>query len=413
MNYIKKTVVVSVVWGCSLCAADNGVTKDNSATTQAMPAAVEEKVSPIASTPAQTEKTLAGADEKPAQSLNTEKQVPETHISEKITTAPENKPAGQTQADQHASDKKTTVVSSEKKHEHPITERTLNEIRAVVYGSGPLTDPGQTVRPTETVLITTQDTISPWLDGKPRTLRELILEQLMIFDAQKLNQSIPDEEIDKLINQLQKNNNMTREQLESQIAAMGFTLDEFREQLGRKQLVDRIVDYRVHADKRMAVSQADIEAYWQKSCPMQEATFVLASATIKTAENRSDFEQKLHAGAFEKIITWNEPITVKQSELSKEKQFIADKNTGDIVFIEPVEDGFEITKLVSKTAACKIPLKTGNKEEDKAHVDAATRALKQQRFIQVMDDYQDNLLKNAKIDFTYASDREAVLNKKA
>jgi hypothetical protein len=270
----------------------------------------------------------------------------------------------------------------------------LNEVLAVVHG------------PQQPALILTLDLRS--LDGVPRTLRDVILEQLMIFDAQKLNMNITEEDIDKYLSQLQKTQGYTLQQLEEFFKTLGFTMSEVREQLKRRELIDRIIDYRVRSHKRLKIELKDVEAEWDERGPREEATFTLVEAHVATDMPLKNFEQALKENNLKQPLMWSSPFTLKESDIAQDKRFIISKSVGEVVLIEPTPDGFDVTKLIAKTPERKVPLCTGDKERDKRIYSQIENALKQKRFEEVLREYERNLLANARIDFTYEADRQEV-----
>jgi hypothetical protein len=266
----------------------------------------------------------------------------------------------------------------------------LNEVRAVIGG------------PTEAVLILTQD-IRPWLDGTPRTLRDLVIEKLILIDAESLKLQPTEEDVDRVILQIQKNNNYTHEKLLEMLTTIDYTMEEFREDLKHRHAIDMMLDYRVRSDKRMTVSEEEVKAWWNAHAENQ---FKLMTGHITTTLSKDQLEKEFKKGALTDPIDWENPFTIAESQLPEEKQFIKDKKAGEIVLIEPEEHGFEITKLISQG---KEPLKSGDKEKDQKRYKDIERQLQMQRYGTVREEYEKKLLKNAKISFKYEADRKAVM----
>jgi hypothetical protein len=273
----------------------------------------------------------------------------------------------------------------------PVKE-VLNEVRAVISG------------PTETVLILTQD-IRPWLDGTPRTLRDLVVEQLILFDAESLKIQPTEEEVDRVVLQIQKNNNYTHEKILEMLSAIDYTMEEFRADLRRKHAVDTMLDYRVRNDKRMAVSEEEVKTWWDAHAENQ---FKLMVGHVTTKLSKDDVEKAITKGSLTDPIDWEKPFSIAEAQLPEEKQFIKERKAGEIVLVEPEENGFEITKLISQG---KEPLKSGNKEHDQQRYKEIERKLQMDRYNVVREEYEQKLLKNARIEFKHEADRLAIMGK--
>ena len=271
----------------------------------------------------------------------------------------------------------------------------LNEVLAVITGTN------------KTVLILARD-IRPSLDGRPRTLRDIVLEEYKLLDAEeKLKMTWSEEETDKYFKHLQKN--FTKQQIDESLQAMGFTMADAREQLKRQELIARLMDYRIRNDKRLIISPSEVEQEWRKRMPVEEATVTLSEATVKTTLSKNELETALKNNTFKEPIVWGVGLKLSESDLAADRRFVFQKNVDDIAFINPIAGGFEVTKLTAKTEAREMPLITGNKTEDDKRVKQIEEKLRIERFTEVLAEYEKLLLENACIKFTYESDRRAVM----
>jgi len=294
--------------------------------------------------------------------------------------------------DQAEKPKKTVTEPAPEPTESTPTpaQEILNEVRAVIGG------------PTEAILILTQD-IRPWLDGTPRTLRDLVIEKLILIDAESLKLQATEEDVDRVILQIQKNNNYTHEKLLEMLITIDYTMEEFREDLKHRHAIDMMLDYRVRSDKRMTVSEEEVKAWWNAHAEHQ---FKLMTGHIATTLSEDQLEKALKKNALTDPIDWENPFTIPESQLPEEKLFIKDKKSNEIVLIEPEEHGFEITKLISQG---KEPLKSGDREKDQKRYKEIERQLQMQRYGAVREEYEKKLLKNAKISFKHEVDKKAVM----
>ncbi len=261
----------------------------------------------------------------------------------------------------------------------------------------------------DTVLILTRD-VRPLLSGEPRTLRDVVLEHLMLIDAQKFNVRITDEDIDKYLKQLQKLNNCDLEQLEMLFKSRGYTLAEGRDQLRRRETIDQLQRFRIQDIHSSPVEQSHIEDYWKKHAPIEPASITLITAAVESNQNNADFEKELATQTLTKPIAWGAPFTVNIHDLAQDKQLFGQKVPGEIVLIEQIQGGFELTKIIAKNPERQAPLVTGNAEEDKKRMSEIENTIRQNRVKQALKDYENELLSQAasSIRFTYDRDRQEV-----
>ena len=110
----------------------------------------------------------------------------------------------------------TTIYASQDERIVPDSAVTIDTIQAVVFGQG-----GAQV-------ITRSDVTRPSLSGAPQSLDDLIFERLVFLDAQKYK-IVPDEDaVDKYLALVQKENNLTLDQLKEVFASAGYSYEEGR-----------------------------------------------------------------------------------------------------------------------------------------------------------------------------------------
>lgn len=255
---------------------------------------------------------------------------------------------------------------------------TVDEILAVLYHP----------EGNEPVLLSD---ITTSIDGGERELRDVILERLMVLDARKYKIAVTDEELDRFMGQLIKSNGWSKNDMVLFLDSRGYTLDEGRELLRNKQMMNQVVDYRVRSDKRMFVSREEAQAYYDTHPEGAEATYTLDVAYVPKSQYTKEQVEKLKKkNKIPKSIQFDEPFTLKESELADDRrELIVAEKVGAIVFIEELPEGFELTRLVEKTEREVVPL-----EQCYAQVVAKIR---QERFTEVLKGYQDELLKGASI----------------
>lgn len=229
--------------------------------------------------------------------------------------------------------------------------------------------------------------------GGAKTLEQEISSRLMLLDAQKLKVSITDSELDAQIAQLQKQNNMTAEDVKNIFKQDGFTEAEGREELRKNFLVRKIIGYRV--EDRISVSMKDIEDEYNK-CPeflpgkltvrQANVSFTGSSKSIKTAIIKRDIE----SGKILENIKWESPITLESDQVSPEMlDKIKDLSPNSVIILEENESGLTLLNLISKSEPAMVPL-----EEKKYDIRAK---LMQEQYDKYMQEYEQKLFAEAKI----------------
>lgn len=261
-------------------------------------------------------------------------------------------------------------------------EVLVNEIRAIVYhkgGSAPITDSDLRA-----------------LDGHSVTLRDAILRQLMVVHGQQFAQ-VTDDDVEKMLAELQKANGINREGMLRAFEMAGFTQEEGFLELKRQQIVSQVLEVRVRSDKRLIVQKGDVEEYDREHPAFVESVYTLQQVCLPS---KTDVNQHFSAAQIE-AFSWEKPFDVKESELAEDKRFIIDAAAGAIVGRECVAEGLELTRLVKKTPGRRITL-------DERYDDVVEQ-LRRERFAKVLDEFQRDLLRGASIWFSRPEDRDEVM----
>lgn len=227
--------------------------------------------------------------------------------------------------------------------------------------------------------------IESGLEGRERSLHDLELETLTYLDAKKFKGIvISEDDIDRFLAQLQKQNNWTQKDIEDFFREHGYSLEEGRDLIRRKQMINQMIDYKVRSDKSMAVSMDEARVEYEKHPKVEEATYTLAIGFVpSSAYTLAQLNKVVEKNQPIEQVEWDEPFTRKESELPKNRTFIAKRTVGHIVLVEPVTDGFELTKLVAKTPKRQIPFDECSSE--------IINTIRQERFESVLKKYEHEL----------------------
>ncbi len=273
----------------------------------------------------------------------------------------------------------------------PSTYECIDEVRVVLYND-------------ETSEIITTSDIKPGLEGKPRTLKDIVIERCMVHDAQRLHITVSDEELDRHLGNLQKEQGLNRDMLAGLFKELGYAqYEDGRQAVRERMMIDQIMEYRVRTSALLDINKADAQTFYEKFPAEEKATFSLVQAYIPSyTMNREQIEESMQKGTFPDTITWSDVFTITEDELAQDRLFIKDRAPGSIVDVEYFDDGCEVTKLVAKTAQRIVPF------EEKA--DEVLDLLRRQKFAQAIDDYYARLLKESLLVFTHPQDKQAVFD---
>lgn len=277
------------------------------------------------------------------------------------------------------------VLSLSSVYAREVNDSTIiDEIRSIIYDENGTS-----------IILSSQ--IKPTLDGSSRSLRDIVLDELMILDAKRFNFSVTDDDIERYISELQRVNGITRAGLERVMQDMGYTYEEGKEQMRRRQIIDQIIDARVKSDKRFLVQREDVEKFDEEHPLYEDARFQLQQVVIpeKLALEKTFTQSELDE------LDWEDPFEVTQSELADDKQFIVDAPIGTLIDRERVSEGVELTRLISKIEKKRIPL------DDR--YEKISNQIMMKRYKDLMQEYSDQLLENAAIRFIHEEDRADVL----
>lgn len=200
-----------------------------------------------------------------------------------------------------------------------------------------------------TQIITASELERRSLDGNERTLEDLIYEKLMILDAQKFKMTPDDDQIDKHLASVQRENNITLDQLKTIFTNAGYTYEEGREQFGIISLINQLLDFKIRS--RLIVPEKEVVAYYTANPEKQDAGFLVQRALIPFndlqthEEQQKEIERFVHGRNGFITIEWQEPFWIEKNEMAENKKFIMAMSPGDIS--DPIEtaEGFELFRL--------------------------------------------------------------------
>lgn len=252
----------------------------------------------------------------------------------------------------------------------------------------------------EGAMIITRSDVRPGLDGMPRTLRDVVLEYLMVLDAQKLKITISDEDVDRFLMQLQKQNGLTKTAIERLFEQLGYTYQEGREQLRVKQMIETIVDFRVKSDKRLMIEEQDVSAAYQAHPVYEPIHFTLRQVYLEKSEYSPEAIQKIIEAKNFDALPWEEPFDLDEQDLADDKQFLKTAEIGSLVDQDTDDQGVELTQLVARTTP-----RLRSFQERRAEIEME---LRKERYFMILREYEEKLLKQGHITFMHEEDQKTV-----
>jgi hypothetical protein len=245
----------------------------------------------------------------------------------------------------------------------------------------------------EDVVIILASDVKPALDGAPRELGDIEFERLVCLDAKKYKMMADEDEIDKDIATIQKQHNITLDQLKQVLKGSGYTYEEGRNELATMRIMGQTIDFKIKS--KLVIADKDIEVYFNEHPEMEEASYHVAKTFVpySTSKLSADFFDELEAMVKNRTkiagIEWREPFWIDHSALAKDKMFITQMEAGEMAGPYDVGDGYEIYELVAKKEERLRPLK-----ERYAQI---ANMLRKPKYDELLAEYKTNLLASATI----------------
>lgn len=256
----------------------------------------------------------------------------------------------------------------------------IDTIEAVIYGQE------------GTELVTLSDVSRPSLGGGMRTLDEHVFERLIVLDAEKVHAMPTEEEMEKNINTICRENGLTKEQFDDVARSAGYTPEGAREQFRNMHAANKMLDYKVRS--KLIVPKKEVEKYcsehpeWTIPEYQLEYSFVPFSVRKKVEEQEADLQAYAAGGKDIPGIEWSEPFWVAKPDISQDHIFITDLKPGEIK-VHQAEKGFELYKLNEFKD-------TREKNADERYFEIAD-VLRQPRAEQLMEEYKKSLFDSTSI----------------
>ncbi len=235
----------------------------------------------------------------------------------------------------------------------PQTAFLVDAIQAVVFGGE------------EPEIITYSDVVRPSLSGEARSLEELIFERQVAAQAKELKIMEDEDAVDKYLAMVQKQNNMTPEDIRNVFSSAGMSYEEGREELKRMQMVNTMIDFKIRT--QVVVPRKEVEHYYEENPIITEAKVTAQRGFIPYAEDKRELQKKALAymaqtGKEMRGMQWNKPVELSESEVADDKAFLFALKKGEISPAKDVRIGFEVFRAVDVSPSVQPSLEERYKE---------------------------------------------------
>lgn len=235
----------------------------------------------------------------------------------------------------------------------PQTAFLVDATQAVVFGGH------------EPEIITYSDVVRPSLSGESRSLEELIFERQVAAQAKELKIMEDEDAVDKYLAVVQKQNNMTVDDIKNVFSSAGMSYEEGREELMRMQMVNTMIDFKIRT--QVIVPRKEVEQYYEENPVITEAKVTAQRGFIPYADDKRELQKKALAymaktGKEMRGIQWNEPAKLSESEVADDKAFLFALKKGEISPAKDVGIGFEVFRAVDTSPRVQASLEERYKE---------------------------------------------------
>ncbi len=262
----------------------------------------------------------------------------------------------------------------------------INKILVLIYVTSP-SQPGsdKELEKVSDLIITKLDLERPTIDGRMRTLDELIFDKLFGFEATYFYRIVlSDEIIDKYINSLKEQNHISDEQLRGMFRQVGYTYEEAREQLGMAQAIEALLNFKIRS--RLVVTEKAARDFYDAHPEYEEGAYRIKKAFIpdglltdEELENFSVTYTDRHA------IEWSMAYWLADDEITDERrEVLQNLQSGMYSKPERVTGGYEVIKLIDTKK------RTIRSFEDRFK--EITLQLQEPQYYKMLDEFKKELL---------------------
>jgi hypothetical protein len=257
----------------------------------------------------------------------------------------ESKPAGVKVAQ---GGKEKENPASQKEERRP--QQLVNQIAVLIYTNVP-SQSGSDSKEFEKapdVVLTQLDVERRSIDGRKRTVEELVMDQLMYCEAIYFYRMVvPEDAVDKYINSIKEQHHLSDDQLRMMFKEVGYTYEEGRHQLAMGQAIDSLLNFKIRS--RLVVLEKDVRDYYDAHPAYEEASYKIKKGFIpegifteEELKNCTDEMMKNPA------IQWSTSYWLLEDEITDErKEMLRGMAQGSYSPVETATGGYEIIRLLN------------------------------------------------------------------
>lgn len=251
----------------------------------------------------------------------------------------------------------------------------IDSIQAVVFGQQ------------EPEIVTYSDVMRPSLSGQQRELDELIFERLVFGDAQKFQIMTDEDAVDKYLAMIQKQNNLTLDELKNVFASAGYSYEEGRQQFRLLQTVNSMLDFKIRT--QVVVPRAMVEQYYEEHPEITEAKVKVQRGFIPYVEDKREqqkraLEYMAKTGKEVRDIQWGDPFELAESEVASDKAFLFELAQGNISQAQDTGIGFEAFRALEVSPRTQATLEDRYKD--------IAETLRKPIYEELLDNYKKSLM---------------------
>jgi hypothetical protein len=257
----------------------------------------------------------------------------------------------------------------------------VNEVAAVVHG------------PERSAVFSTLSYKRHGIDGRQRSLTDLIVDELIYQDALRIKMPVDDAVVKAHLRKVLQSFGLKPGDEESIFAQEGYSYDEGFEEFRTMYAVNAMIEHQVV--QNIFVSDEEVVAYYNAHPIVKEPAVLLQTAAIpfKTASEEDKAKAMERAQRFIKTgvdtqLAWSSGHWVKKSELAPQLHVFLTKEVG---FVLPVESSQELFlyRLLNKKEERVVPLAKRYKK--------ITEILRRPKYEEMVADYKKRLINNATV----------------
>ena len=243
---------------------------------------------------------------------------------------------------------KLNSKKGEASEEKSVKKETVNQIAVLIYNNVP-SQSGSDNKEFEKapdIVLTQLDVERPSIDGRKRTVAELVMDHLMNSEAIYFYRMIvPEDAVDKYINSIKEQHHLSDDQLRGMFKEVGYTYEEGRQQLAMGQAIDSLLNFKIRS--RLVVLEKDVRAYYDAHPEYEEASYRIKKGFIPDGLfTEEELKHVTDAMMKNPAIQWSTSYWLVEDEITDErKEMLRGMKQGAYSHVEPATGGYEIIRM--------------------------------------------------------------------